>query len=57
MSPELMFMVATQVAMEPLVRQTVREVFQERATNSVRPTLQGAKEMGKDHEIFTKKYV
>ena len=52
-----MFMVATQVAMEPLVRQTVREVFQERATNSVRPTLQGAKEMGKDHEIFTKKYV
>ena len=51
------FMVATQIAREPLVRQTVREVFQERATISVRPTLKGVKEIGEDHEIFTMKYV
>merc|ERR550534_2037443 len=49
------FMVATQIAREPLVRQTVREVFQERATISVRPTLKGVKEIGEDHEIFTMK--
>jgi len=51
------YMVATQIAKEPLVRQTVREIFQERATISVRPTLKGVKEIGEDHEIYTMKYL
>ena len=44
-------MVATQIAMELLVRQTVREIFQERATISVRPSPKVSK------EIFSMKYV
>ena len=51
------YMVATQLAREPLVRQTVREIFQERATISVRPTSKGIKDIGEDHEIFTMKYL
>ena len=51
------YMVATQLAREPLVRQTVREVFQERATITVRPTSKGIKDIGEDHEIFTMKYL
>ena len=51
------FMVATQLAREPLVRQTVREIFQERATVTVRPTSKGIKDIGEDHEIFTMKYL
>ena len=45
------FLMAPQIAREPLVRQTVREIFQERATVSVKPTQE------EDHEIFTMKYV
>jgi transcription elongation factor SPT6 len=48
-------MVATQIAMEPLVRQTVREIFQERATISVRPSPKVSKEIGEDLEIFSMK--
>ena len=51
------FMVATQIAKEPLVRQTVREIFQEKAKVSCRPTEKGVKEIGEDHEIYTMKYL
>ena len=51
------YMVATQLAREPLVRQTVREIFQERAAITVRPTAKGIKDIGEDHEIFTMKYL
>ena len=51
------YMVATQIAKEPLVRQTVREIFQEKAKVSSRPTLKGIKEIGEDHENFTMKYL
>ena len=50
-------MVATQIAMELLVRQTVSEIFQERATISVRPSPKVSKEIGEDLEIFSMKYV
>ena len=51
------YMVATQLAREPLVRKTVREIFQERATITVKPTSKGVKDIGEDHEIFTMKYL
>ena len=51
------YMVATQIAREPLVRQTIREIFQERATISVKPTQKGIKDINEDHEIFTMKYL
>ena len=51
------YMVATQLAREPLVRKTVREIFQERATITVKPTSKGIKDIGEDHEIFTMKYL
>ena len=41
------YMVATQLAREPLVRQTVREVFQERATITVRPTSKGIRTLAR----------
>ena len=51
------FMVATQIAREPLVRQTIREVFHDKATITVRPTPKGIKEIGEDHELFLMKYL
>ena len=51
------YMVARQIAREPLVRQTVREIFQDRATVTVRPTAQGIKEIGEDHDVYTMKYL
>ena len=51
------YMVATQLAKEPLVRQTIRDVFQEKATLSSKPTQKGIKEIGEDHELFTMKYL
>ena len=36
-------MVAMQIASEPLVRQSLRQVFQSRAVLSVRPTKKGRK--------------
>ena len=51
------YMVATQLAKEPLVRQTIRDVFQEKATLSSKPTQKGVKEIGEDHELFTMKYL
>ena len=51
------YMVATQLAKEPLVRQTIREVFQEKATLSSKPTQKGLKEIGEDHDLFTMKYI
>ena len=51
------YMVAMQIAKEPLVRQTVREIFQEKAKVSCKPTLKGRKEIGEDHEMYTMKYL
>ena len=51
------FMVATQLAKEPLVRQTVREIFHDRATITVRPTPKGIKDITEDSEIFQMKYL
>ena len=57
MTKAAVFMVATQIAREPLIRQTIREIFQERATISVKPTQKGVKDINEDHELFTMKYL
>lgn len=51
------FMVATQLAREPLVRKCVREMYMERAKISVRPTKKGIKEIDEAHAIYAMKYL
>lgn len=51
------FVVARQIAREPLLRKSVREIFYERAKISVRPTKQGIKEIDEFHSCFTIKYM
>lgn len=51
------FVVARQIAREPILRKSVREIFFERAKISVRPTKQGIKEIDEHHPIFTMKYL
>ena len=46
------YVLAMQIARDPLVRKVVRETFYERATISVRPTKKGMKEIDESHEIF-----
>lgn len=51
------FMVATQLAREPLVRKCVRETFFEKAKIDVKPTKKGLKEIDENHPCFAMKYL
>ncbi|KAI4456284.1 transcription elongation factor spt6 [Holotrichia oblita] len=51
------YMVALQIAREPLVRKCVREVFFERAKISIKPTKKGVKEIDEMHNCYSMKYV
>ncbi|XP_044731246.1 transcription elongation factor SPT6 isoform X2 [Chrysoperla carnea] len=51
------FMVAMQLAREPLVRKCIRETFYERAKISIRPTKKGLKEIDENHCCYSMKYV
>ncbi|KAG5681165.1 hypothetical protein PVAND_010625 [Polypedilum vanderplanki] len=51
------FVVARQIAREPLLRKTVREIFYERAKVCVRPTKKGLKEIDEFHACYTLKYL
>jgi len=46
------YMLAVQIAREPVVRQCVREAFYERARIDVVPTKQGLKEIDENHPLF-----
>lgn len=51
------FVVARQIAREPLLRRTVREFFYERAKITVKPTKKGLKEIDEFHNCYTLKYL
>lgn len=51
------FVVARQIAREPLLRKSVREIFYERAKISVRPTKKGIKEIDEFHSCYKIKYL
>lgn len=51
------FVVARQIAREPMLRKSVREIFFERAKLSVAPTKQGTKEIDEQHPIYSMKYL
>ncbi|KAK6637223.1 hypothetical protein RUM44_007637 [Polyplax serrata] len=51
------FMVATQLAREPLVRKCVRETFFEKAKIDVKPTKKGIKEIDENHACYSMKYL
>lgn len=46
------FMVALQLAREPLLRKSVREVFYERAKINIRPTKKGMKVIDETHNCY-----
>lgn len=50
-------MVAIQIAREPLVRESVRKMYKEKAKISVRPTKKGIKLIDENHPIWTMKYL
>ncbi|XP_023245993.1 transcription elongation factor SPT6 isoform X2 [Copidosoma floridanum] len=50
-------MVAIQLAREPLLRESVRKVYKEKAKISVRPTKKGIKLIDENHPISTMKYL
>lgn len=51
------FVVARQIAREPMLRKSVREIFFERAKISIAPTKQGQKEIDENHPLYTMKYL
>lgn len=51
------FVVARQIAREPMLRKSVREIYFERAKISVVPTKQGVKEIDEQHPIYSMKYL
>uniref|UniRef100_A0A2M3YZ36 Transcription elongation factor SPT6 n=1 Tax=Anopheles braziliensis TaxID=58242 RepID=A0A2M3YZ36_9DIPT len=51
------FMVARQLAREPLFRKCIRELFFERAKLTVRPTKKGMKEIDETHPCYAMKYL
>ncbi|CAD7091358.1 unnamed protein product [Hermetia illucens] len=51
------FVVARQLAKEPLLRKCVREIYFERAKICVRPTKKGAKEIDENHPCYSMKYL
>lgn len=50
-------MVSIQLAREPLVRESVRKVYREKAKITIRPTKQGIKLVDENHPVYTMKYV
>lgn len=50
-------MVGRQIASDPAVRKTVRQVFYERAKVWAKPTKRGAKEIDESHYVYTMKYL
>ena len=50
-------MVGRQIAVDPSVRKTVRQVFYERAKVWARPTKRGAKEIDESHYCYSMKYL
>lgn len=50
-------MVAIQLAREPIVRESVRKLYREKAKFSVRPTKKGIKIIDESHAIFSMKYI
>ncbi|XP_069471429.1 transcription elongation factor SPT6 [Ambystoma mexicanum] len=51
------YMVALQIAREPLVRQVLRQTFQERAKINITPTKKGKKEIDEAHYAYSFKYL
>lgn len=51
------FVVARQIAREPVLRKSVREIYYERAKISVRPTKKGMKEIDEFHSCYKIKYL
>ncbi|XP_015684982.1 transcription elongation factor SPT6-like, partial [Protobothrops mucrosquamatus] len=51
------YMVALQIAREPLVRQVLRQTFQERAKINVAPTKKGKKDVDEAHYAYSFKYL
>jgi transcription elongation factor SPT6 len=51
------FMVARQLAREPLLRKSIREIFYERAKIGVQPTKRGTKEIDENHPCYGMKYI
>ncbi|KAG8306071.1 Transcription elongation factor SPT6 [Homalodisca vitripennis] len=51
------YMVAMQIARDPLVRNCVRETFFERAKIDISPTKRGLKEIDENHPCYSLKYV
>ena len=50
-------MVAIQLAREPLLRESVRKMYREKAKISVQPTKKGIKLIDENHPIYTVKYL
>lgn len=50
-------MVAIQLAREPLVRKSVREMYMERAKLTIKPTKTGLKDIDENHPIYAMKYL
>uniref|UniRef100_A0A674GYP5 Transcription elongation factor SPT6 n=1 Tax=Taeniopygia guttata TaxID=59729 RepID=A0A674GYP5_TAEGU len=51
------YMVALQIAREPLVRQVLRQTFQERAKINISPTKKGKKDIDEAHYAYSFKYM
>lgn len=51
------FVVARQIAREPMLRKAVREIYFERAKVCVYPTKQGVKEIDENHPCYSFKYL
>lgn len=51
------FMFALQLACEPLVRKTLRNLYMKKAKLSVRATKKGMREIDENHPIYTMKYL
>uniref|UniRef100_A0A4W4EHK9 Transcription elongation factor spt6 n=1 Tax=Electrophorus electricus TaxID=8005 RepID=A0A4W4EHK9_ELEEL len=51
------YMVAMQIAREPLVRHVLRQTFQERAKINIRPTKKGKKDVDEAHYAYSFKYL
>lgn len=51
------YMVALQLAHDPMVRQCVRQTYYERAKISVKPTKKGFKEIDENHPCYSMKYL
>ncbi|XP_066551774.1 transcription elongation factor SPT6 isoform X1 [Amia ocellicauda] len=51
------YMVAMQIAREPLVRHVLRQTFQERAKINIKPTKKGKKDVDEAHYAYSFKYL